>query len=93
MRVTDVSRGGMSLRSPIYVPRTAELRVDVHVPGSDERLALRLQIKSVAMIDRGPMYVIGGQFADVSGEGQARVDRLLLVARAGTAERREPPRA
>ncbi|HPF39898.1 MAG TPA: PilZ domain-containing protein [Phycisphaerae bacterium] len=82
LAVTDVSGGGLGLRSGIFVPN--RMKVIVHVmAGSQESgvasevIRVRAIVRRCEMIDHKPTYLIGLQFVDASGVDEKR---LIAVA-------------
>lgn len=84
VHVVDVSRGGLGLMSPVFVPRSAVLEVEVTRPaGGTVKMPCRVQ--RVEMRDRGPNYFVG---VSVAAEHRAAIDTLmteLTKAQAGRA--------
>lgn len=87
---TDVSRGGMGLRSAVYFPKHAVLRV--RLPDTDGCWEATVRVERATMIDRGPTYDLGVSAvqpaepgsADTGDQPAGRLDRLLeLVRRPG----------
>lgn len=91
LAVIDVSKGGLGLRSGVYVPRS--LRVTLHISGAgseevalDRALRIRAVVRRCAQLDHKPTYQIGLQFLDPSGEDEQYLVKLLLGTGASTPE-------
>ncbi len=86
MAVIDVSKGGLGLRSPIFMPKNLRVTLTIaNFGASDGKQGLTLKIRSIIrrciMLDHKPTYQLGLQFIDPAGR-----DEQLLVA-AGTHEK------
>lgn len=78
----DCSKGGMGLRTGVFMPKGAELLVDVTLPeGGSVRLTGRVQ--RVTMLDRTPTYYLGIAFVANGSEASGSVERLLGAASRG----------
>lgn len=82
LAVTDVSRGGLGLRSGIFVPN--RMKVIIHVMAGSQETGMAsevIRVRAIArrceMIDHKPTYLIGLQFVDASGVDEKR---LIAVA-------------
>jgi len=75
--VTDVSGGGLGLRSGVMLPKNLRLLVCVQgVGGSAPRsVTVEVTVRRCFMMDHEPTYSVGAQFVDPSGE-----DERLLIA-------------
>ncbi len=75
--VTDVSGGGLGLRSGVMLPRNLRLLVCVQgVGGSAPRsVTVEATVRRCSMMDHEPTYAVGLQFVDPTGE-----DERLLIA-------------
>ncbi len=91
--VTDVSAGGIGLRSGVLLPRNLRLLVCVQgVGGSVASVARSVTVEGVVrrctMLDHEPTYSVGLQFVDATGEDErllvADADRRLKVAAAAS---------
>lgn len=78
--VVDVSKGGLGLRSCIFLPKN--LRLNLTVTGTNEEgqslhreLTIRAIVRRCTMLDHKPNYLVGLQFADASG-----ADEQLFVS-------------
>lgn len=86
MAVIDVSKGGLGLRSPIFMPKSLRVTLTIANFGAVEgKQGLALKIRAVVrrciMLDHKPTYQLGLQFVDPAG----RDERLLVNA--ATAEK------
>lgn len=63
VRVTDCSRGGLGLQSPVYLPKRCRVMVRVEgvdgLEGASGTLELEVTVQRAAMLDRGPTYYLG----------------------------------
>jgi hypothetical protein len=80
MAVIDVSKGGLGLRSPIFMPKNLRVTLTIANFGAVKgKQGLTLKIRSVVrrcdMLDHRPTYQLGLQFVDPAGR-----DEQLLVA-------------
>lgn len=78
--VTDVSKGGIGLRSSIYFPRNLRLTLSVrecseHDNADSPSLTIRVIVRRCVMTDHNPTYSVGLQFVDPSGTDEARLVR------------------
>jgi hypothetical protein len=83
LAVTDVSKGGLGLWSPIFMPKN--LRVTLTIAnfgggGGKHGIALKIRgiVRRTSMIDHKPSYQLGLQFVDPAG----RDEQLLVTAAA-----------
>lgn len=77
---TDVSRGGMGLRSATFFPKHGQLMVRLPgapTSGGGGAWEVLVRVERVSMIDRGPTYYLGTSFC--AGEGQDRKVEALLA--------------
>lgn len=70
--LTDCSEGGLGLRTEVFLPRNAPLRVVVPCPGLPGAPPLfdgLVRVRRVRMVDRAPTYYIGAAYeaGDASG--------------------------
>jgi hypothetical protein len=81
--VTDCSRGGVGIESPIFFPRGCRLKVRVKpvdaYEGPGPEVVVRVQ--RVTMLDRTPTYYLGVSFVSKGSEHEAAVAMLLEMAR------------
>lgn len=75
LAVSDVSSGGLGLRSEFFLPKN--LRVGLHVKGLDgnpigarSELSIRAIVRSCTMVDYRPTYQVGLQFIDPAGRDE-----------------------
>jgi PilZ domain len=86
VRVRDVSRGGVGVESPIYLPRmtkaTVRLFLDDPLQAGNAGTPLQrtVRICRCAMINESPAYLLGTQFIAQDGETEADLERLLILA-------------
>lgn len=93
LAVTDVSGGGLGLRSGIFVPK--RMKVIVHVLAGSQETGMAnevIRVRAIArrceMIDHKPTYFIGLQFADANGVDEKR---LIAVANDVVSQRSDEP--
>jgi hypothetical protein len=82
MAVIDVSKGGLGLCSPIFMPKNLRVTLTIANFGAAEGkhgldLKIRAIIRRCVMLDHKPTYQLGLQFVDPAGR-----DEQLLVAAA-----------
>ncbi|MCA9257334.1 MAG: PilZ domain-containing protein, partial [Phycisphaerales bacterium] len=82
LAVTDVSGGGLGLRSNIFVP--SRMKVIVHVMAGSQESGVAsevIRVRAIArrceMVDHKPTYLVGLQFVDAKGVDE---QRLIAVA-------------
>ncbi len=85
-KVVDVSKGGLGLRSSVFLPRN--LRMILTVTGRNEEgvelprpLTIRVIVRRCSLMDHKPSYLVGLQFVDAAGR-----DEQQLVKAAARAE-------
>lgn len=68
LRVVDCSEGGLGLRSPVYVPRGANVTLTLVLDDSGEAVthAVRLRVQRAVMVDRSPAYYLGTSLVEAS---------------------------
>lgn len=69
--LVDISRGGIGLRSKVFLPKQSRLTVRISDPaspagGKSISLSCQCKVMRVIMIDRTPMYELGTSFVDPS---------------------------
>lgn len=83
LAVVDVSKGGLGLRSGVYLARN--LRVTLHVSSADSPspanrvLVIRAIVRRCAMIDHKPTYQVGLQFVDPAGRDEQTLMGLVTA--------------
>jgi c-di-GMP-binding flagellar brake protein YcgR len=87
--IVDISRGGMGLRTPVYIPTRSQLMLSVDAPqmGSAEsvRLEIPVTLRRVTMVDRQPNYYFGVAFQPLSAEVEQKLESLVLAIRSRAA--------
>ena len=86
MAVIDVSKGGLGLCSPIFMPKNLRVTLTIADFGAAEgkhglTLKIRAIIRRCVMLDHKPTYQLGLQFVDPAGR-----DEQLLVGAAAQAK-------
>ncbi|MFT3686435.1 MAG: PilZ domain-containing protein [Phycisphaerales bacterium] len=64
--VTDISRGGIGLRTKVFLPKQARLSVTITDPAVGTPITATVRVQRVVMTDRTPTYDIGTAFVDPS---------------------------
>ena len=80
--VVDISRGGIALRSKVFLPKQCRLVVRIIDPrlldaGETVVFTCTSRVMRVQMVDRTPTYELGTAFVDLPPEGQAVVAALI----------------
>lgn len=77
----DVSSGGLALESPIFFPKACRLEVRLlnpEQPDGPPLLETAIRIQRTAMLDRTPIYYLGGAFVtDSTPEHRSALDQLF----------------
>lgn len=85
--IVDISRGGMGLRTPVYLPIRSQLVLSVDAPQMGSATSVRLEIpvtlRRVTMIDRQPTYYLGVAFQQLSVELEQKLESLVAAIRSG----------
>lgn len=84
--VIDASRGGIGLRSAVFLPKMCQVTATLQVPAGAWGRAFEFRavarVQRVTMLDRTPTYYLGTAFL-AGGPGEAeRVERLLVALEA-----------
>lgn len=89
--ITDCSRGGLGIESPVFLPRGCRLRIRARVASSaatgttpassDGSGEMIVRVQRVTMLDRKPTYYLGVSFVSKGLEHDAAVVALLDAAR------------
>jgi hypothetical protein len=82
-RVVDASKGGLGLRTRVFLPGTALLIVRFTPPGVAAEVRAKARVQRVAMLDRTPTYYIGTAFEGEDRQCDLALGRLIqeLLAR------------
>ncbi len=83
VRVRDVSRGGIGVESPIYLPRMVKATVRLLLDGTSQPegpLQRTIRVRRCSMVNESPAYLLGTQFIAQDGETEADLERLLTLA-------------
>ncbi len=80
----DCSKGGLGLRTKVFMPKHARLVVKVACGPSGEAQEFVVVAQRVRMLDRGPVYYVGASFAG-EGAGTGSIDALMAAARSAPA--------
>lgn len=62
-RVVDVSQGGVSLKSSVYLPPGVQLKVSAARAGGGAPVEMLVRVQRARMGDRTPTYLLGASFA------------------------------
>jgi hypothetical protein len=79
LAVTDVSAGGLGLRSGLFLPKN--LRIALSIKDLDEAnaarqdLSVRVIVRSCTMVDHSPAYQVGLQYVDPAGRDEQTLVR------------------
>jgi len=91
LAVIDVSKGGLGLRSGVYLPRN--LRVTLHIAGVGDKegehatsakaaarkLTVRAVVRRCSMLDHKPTYQVGLQFLDPVGRDEQALNAAVTA--------------
>jgi PilZ domain-containing protein len=93
LAVIDVSKGGLGLSSPVFMPKNLRITLtiaDFGAPAGKHGVALRIRgiVRRCVMFDHKPTYQLGLQFVDPAGR-----DEQLLVAGAAQEKSGRAPAA
>ncbi|MBL0926563.1 MAG: PilZ domain-containing protein [Phycisphaerales bacterium] len=80
--VVDCSAGGLGLRSSVFLPKSAELDVELQAGAGQSPAVVRVRIQRVAMLDRTPSYYLGCAMTDATDAGRAALGHVLDMAKA-----------
>lgn len=90
--VVDVSKGGLGLRSSVFLPKN--LRLVLTIRGATEKgealprpLTIRAIVRRCSLLDHKPSYLVGLQFVDAAG----RDEQQLVKATAKPADSGNEP--
>lgn len=64
--VVDMSRGGIGLRTKVFLPKQARIAVTITDPALPEPISATVRVQRVVMTDRTPTYELGTSFVDAS---------------------------
>lgn len=64
--VVDVSRGGIGLRTKVFLPKQARICVTITDPALEAPISATVRVQRVVMTDRAPTYELGTSFVDAS---------------------------
>jgi hypothetical protein len=64
--VVDVSRGGIGLRTKVFLPKQARICVTITDPAIGTPISTTVRVQRVIMTDRAPTYELGTAFVDPS---------------------------
>ncbi len=90
-RLVDVSRGGMSLSTGVYLPPSCLVSITVALPG-ERTLVTRARVHRSAMTDRRPSYYIGAAYEGEDAARDAAVEEFIRALREAGAEPVPEPR-
>jgi hypothetical protein len=77
LAVVDVSKGGLGLRSGVFMPKNLRLILTVKgAAGGDgasgSKMTIRAVVRRCQMVDHKPTYLVGMQFIDAGGADERR---------------------
>lgn len=64
--VVDVSRGGIGLKTKVFLPKQARICVTITDPALGAPISATVRVQRVIMTDRAPTYELGTSFVDPS---------------------------
>jgi hypothetical protein len=83
--VVDISKGGLGLKSTVFIPKLARLSVIIADPqGREAATLVNIRIQRVVMIDRTPTYELGGPFLDPTPQLASQI--AALINRVGSSQ-------
>jgi hypothetical protein len=84
--LTDISKGGVGLRSPVYLPKGTQVDITLSDPalaGSPfANWTARTRVMRVIMSSRQPTFDLGTALIDATPTDQARLVELMAIVRA-----------
>lgn len=80
IRIIDCSKGGLGLRSPVYLPRGTRVIIGFSVPGETGH-ELHLRVQRGAMVERTPGYYLGTSVVTTADSAEAMASLLALAER------------
>lgn len=78
--LVDMSRGGLGILSPVFVPRKTALRVRLlqnAEPEAPIMLECGVRVQGVVMTDRRPAYMLGTSFSPVDDDERAAIEAFV----------------
>lgn len=81
VRVTDVSLGGIGVRTTVFLPRLMRARVFIQGAGVIEPSEWAITVQRVVMVDRTPTYDLGTSLTDPGPGATATAQRLIELLR------------
>ena len=80
--VVDCSEGGVGLNTAVYLPKGADLRLLVSLPGPRGAIEheLHLRVRRSSMVSRAPSYYLGTSVIDRSGTAASLGELLRWAA-------------
>ncbi len=86
VRVSDCSFGGLGLKSPVFLPLTSHIAVQLQIPcEAGGSLSAVLKVQRVMMTDRKPTYYLGGAFEAMTDQQRDAVAALMAALKASGA--------
>ncbi len=67
-RLKNASRGGAFVVVPVYLPRAAQVELEIPPGGTLPAGSLSARVMNVQMVDREPRYGVGLRFDDANSE-------------------------
>jgi len=64
--VVDISRGGIGLRTKVFLPKQSRIAVTITDPAIGAPISMTVRVQRVVMTDRTPTYELGTAFVDPS---------------------------
>lgn len=78
--LTDVSHGGLGLRTTVFVPKTTRVQLRVALADGGPPVEIALRVMRVAMVDRTPTFNLGTSFLQPQSIIAAALTRLIAAA-------------
>lgn len=78
--LVDLSRGGLGILTPVFVPRKTALRVRLlqnAEPDAPVMLDCGLRVQGVVMTDRRPAYMLGTSFSPASDDERSAIEAFV----------------
>jgi len=87
--LVDLSRGGLGILTPVFVPRKTALRVRLlqsAEPDAPVMLDCGVRVQGVVMTDRRPAYMLGTSFSPASDDDRAAIEAFVAQVEGFAAE-------
>jgi c-di-GMP-binding flagellar brake protein YcgR len=83
--LVDFSMGGFGFAATYFFPRGVKLEIKITSPADQDQVLLDclIRVMRVQMTDRRPAYMCGAAFADMNGDVQDQIEKLLDILDGG----------